>query len=94
MMLSLAAQVAACTGSHAPPRAAGVLVPGSQADRIYQLLDDSSRPWTAQDVMSATDYGYDSVTCALRRLCELGLIERCGAQRTQARPRTMYRSVA
>lgn len=92
MMPSLAAQVAACTGSTVPPRAAGVLVPGSQADRIYQLLDESFGAWPVKDVMSATGYGYNSVTCALRRLCDLELIERCGTQRARTRPMTMYRS--
>ena len=92
-MLSLVAQVSALTGTPIPPKTAYALKDGSQAARIYRLLDNSDgEAFTADEIVQATGVNYNSVMCALRRLQQLELVEQAGTVRSTTKPVTLYRS--
>lgn len=90
MLPDLLDQLCAVTGCPPPSRADGVLRPGSQADRIYQLIDGSDRAWTIDDLVVQTGITRNSVTIAVWRLKRLGLLERTGEEPAATKPRALY----
>ena len=90
MIFSLAAQVAACTGSTTPPRAAGLLRQGSQPAQILELLDESGRAWTVYEVQARLSLPRSSVTIALWRLRRLELVAKVGKETSITKPRALY----
>ena len=90
MLPDLLSQLCAATGSPPPPRAAGLLRPGSQPEQILQLLVDSERAWTATQLQTATGFTRNSVTIALWRLRRLDLVTRVGEEPATTKPRALY----
>lgn len=90
MLSDLLGQLCAATESPPPPRATGLLRPGSQPDQILQLLTDSERAWTVAQLQTATGFTRNSVTIALWRLRRLELVERVGEEPATTKPRALY----
>ena len=94
-MFSLVAQVDALgrlSRLPTPQPRTDVLKEGRQPDRIFQLLDEAGKPCTAAEISARTGINYNSVMCALRRLCNLDLVARVGKTRGTTKPQTLFAS--
>ena len=66
--------------------------PGSQVERVLQLLDESEKAWTYADLAKATGFARNAINVAVFRLRRAGLVEVAGSVPGRTKPRVLLRA--
>lgn len=78
MTPSILEQVSAATGQKYLAARDYVIKPGSQADQLLKVLEDSGEGWTYAEMSRKFGWASSALHSAVFRLKKLGLIERDG----------------
>ena len=66
--------------------------PGSQVERVLQLLDEGKKAWTYEELTEATGFARNAINVAVFRLKRAGLIEVAGTVPGRTKPRVLLRA--
>lgn len=66
--------------------------PGSQVDRVLQLLGDGETAWTYEALTEATGFARNAINVAVFRLRRAGLVEVAGTVPGRTKPRVLLRA--